>query len=72
MFGLAKCLKRAMNFKHVVYSHRDRLRWYFIDTQYHKYYFLSLNPLDIKYLLNGIFILIPPFSKNHIQGNWNE
>lgn len=61
-----------MKFKHVVYSHRDKLRWYFIDTQDHEYYFLSLNPLDIKYLFYGIFILIPPFCKKHIKGYWNE
>ena len=63
-----------MKIKHVVYSHREGLRWYFIDTMNPDkgpVYFLSLNPLDIKYLiLGGIHFLIPPFSKKHIKGNW--
>ena len=39
-----------MKLRHVVYSHREVLRWYFIDTQRPEkgaYLFLSLNPLDI-------------------------
>ncbi len=58
----------------VVYSHREGLRWYFIDTQNPEkgaHLFLSLNPLDIKYLFNGIHILCPPMKKEHIKGNWN-
>ena len=41
--------------KHVVYSHRDGLRWYFIDTERPHIgpsYFISLNPKDIKYIIN--------------------
>lgn len=59
-----------MNIRHVVYDRREGLRWYFVDTQTKKQYFLSLNPVDIKYLIYGVNILIPPFSKNHIKGNW--
>ena len=56
-----------MKIKHVVFSHYNCLRWYFIDIMTKKYYFLSLNIKDIKYLLNGINILIPPLTKNHIK-----
>ena len=59
-----------MNIRHVVYDRREGLRWYFVDTQTKRQYFLSLNPMDIKYLLYGVNILIPPFSKNHIKGSW--
>lgn len=59
-----------MNIKHVVYDRREGLRWYFVDTQTKRQYFLSLNPMDIRYLLYGVNILIPPFSKNHIKGSW--
>lgn len=59
-----------MNIRHVVYDHREGLRWYFVDTQTKRLYFLSLNPMDIKYLLYGVNILVPPLSKNHIKGNW--
>ena len=59
-----------MKIRHVVYSHREGLRWWFIDTQTGRKYFLSLNPLDIKYLVNGVNMLIPPFSINHIKGTW--
>ena len=49
-----------MKIRHVVFSHRIGLRWYFVDTE-KPYkgasYFLSLNPLDIKYLFYGIYIL---------------
>ncbi len=60
--------------KHVVFHHYEKLRWYFIDTQNPEegaHLFLSINPFDIKYLLNGIYLLIPPLNKNHIKGNWN-
>ena len=61
-----------MKLRHVVYSHREGLRWYFIDTQRPEkgaYLFLSLNPLDIKYLIyGGIHFLCPPLTKNHIKG----
>lgn len=59
-----------MNIRHVVYDRREGLRWYFVDTQTKRQYFLSLNPMDIRYLLYGVNILIPPFSKNHIKGSW--
>lgn len=63
-----------MKIRHVVYSHREGLRWHFIDTQNPEKgtsYFLSLNPLDIKYLiLGGIHFLLPPLCKSHIKGNW--
>lgn len=59
-----------MNIRHVVYDRREGLRWYFMDTLTKKQYFLSLNPSDIKYLLYGVNLLVPPFSKNHIKGNW--
>lgn len=58
-----------MKIRHVVFSHYDKLRWYFIDTYTRKYYFLSLNIKDIKYLFYGINILLPPLTKNHIK--WN-
>lgn len=56
--------------RYVVYSHRKGLRWYFIDTQRPEkgaYLFLSLNPLDIKYLRYGVHFLCPPLTKNHIK-----
>lgn len=60
--------------KHVVYSHRDGLRWYFIDTERPNIgpsYFISLNPKDIKYLLiGGLYLLLPPLKKSHIKGYW--
>ena len=62
-----------MKLRHVVYSHREGLRWYFIDTQRPEkgaYLFLSLNPLDIKYLFRGIYLLCPPLKKSHIKGKW--
>lgn len=59
-----------MNIRHVVYDRREGLRWYFVDTQTKRKYFLSLNPMDIRYLVYGVNILVPPFSKNHIKGNW--
>ena len=60
-----------MKLRHAVYSHREGLRWYFLDTQRPEkgaYLFLSLNPLDIKYLIyEGIHFLCPPLTKNHIK-----
>ena len=60
--------------KRVVYSHREGLRWYFIDTENPDKgpaYFLSLNPKDIKYLiLGGVYLLMPPTNKKHIKGTW--
>ena len=59
-----------MKIRHVVFSHYEKLRWHFIDTKTKRIYFLSINPLDIKYLFYGINILLPPFSVKHIKGNW--
>ena len=64
-------MEKFIQIKHVVFSHYENLRWYFIETKTKRMYFLSINPLDIKYLINGIFILVPPFSKKHIKGIWN-
>ena len=39
-----------MKLRHVVYSHREGFRWYFIDTQHPEkgaHLFLSLNPSGI-------------------------
>lgn len=63
-------MKKFIQIKHVVFSHYEKLRWYFMDTKTKKLYFLSVNPLDIKYLFYGIYVLIPPFTKRHIKGNW--
>ena len=60
-----------MKLRYTVYSHREGLRLYFLDTQRPEkgaYLFLSLNPLDIKYLIyGGIHFLCPPLTKNHIK-----
>ena len=60
-----------MKLRHVVYSHREGLRWWFIDTQRPEKgasLFLSLNPLDIKYLFRGgIHFLCPPLTVKHIK-----
>ena len=61
-----------MKIRYVVYSHREGLRWWFIDTQTVREYFLSLNPMDIKYLLNGISVLIPPLTTKHIRNCFGE
>ena len=56
--------------RHVVYSHRKGLRWYFIDTQQPEkgaYLFLSLNIFDVKYLKYGVHFLCPPLTKNQIK-----
>lgn len=58
--------------QHVVYSHRKGLRWFFKSTENARYFFVSLYPRDIKYLLCGIFLLIPPLSISHIKDNWNQ
>ena len=59
-----------MKIRHVVFSHYEKFRWYFVDTLTKRIYFLSINPLDLKYLFYGINILLPPFSVKHIKGNW--
>lgn len=53
--------------KHVVFDKYEHFRWYFIDTLTRKRYFISINPFDIKYIVNGLYILIPPLTKNHIK-----
>lgn len=63
--------------KHVVFSHYWNLRWWFVDTEnMNKYYYISLNPMDLKdglkdLFYNGLHILIPPFKREHIKGNWS-
>lgn len=59
-----------MKIRHVVFSRYEKLRWYFVDTLTKREYFLSVNPLDVKYLIYGINILLPPFSVKHIKGCW--
>jgi hypothetical protein len=58
------------NIRHVVFDRREGLRWYFIDTETKREYFLSLNPKDIKYLMYGVNFLLPPLNKKHIKGTW--
>lgn len=65
-----------MHIKHVVFVTYYNLRWFFIDTENpNKYYYISLNPLDLRQgikdlIRDGVNILIPPFKKEHIKGNW--
>ena len=59
-----------LNIRHVVFDRREGLRWFFVDTETKKEYFLSLYPSDAKYLLYGINFLIPPINKKHIKGIW--
>lgn len=61
---------KLFQIKHAVFSHYKKLRWYFIDTSDKTLYYLSINPFDIINLIYGIFILIPPYKKKHISGNW--
>ena len=58
--------------KHVVFDKREGLRWWFVDTERPMdRYILSLYPKDFKYLIrNGIYLLFPPFTTNHIRGIW--
>ena len=63
-------MRHFFHLRHVVFSHYEKLRWYFTDTETRRLYFLSINPFDVRYLVNGIFFLIPPLSKHHIKGNW--
>ena len=60
-----------MKIRHVVFSHYKKLMWYFVDTLTKREYFLSVNPLDVKYLIYGINILLPLFSIKHIKGVGN-
>lgn len=56
--------------QHVVYSHRERLRWYFKSTERKDTFVISLYPWDIRLLNKGLCLLLPPFKKEHIKGNW--
>lgn len=58
--------------KHVVFDRREGLRWWFVDTENPgRRYFLSLYPKDLKWLfINGIYIMVPPFMREHIRGIW--
>ena len=55
-----------------MFDKREGLRWWFVDTERPMdRYMLSLYPKDFKYLLiNGIYLLFPPFTTNHIRGIW--
>lgn len=58
--------------QHVVYSHREGLRWYFKSTERKDTSFvISLYPWDIRLLKYGFYLLIPPLKETHIKGNWN-
>lgn len=60
-----------ISIKHVVFEKFENFRWYFVDTENKdKKYFISINPKDIKYLVGGLFILLPSFRSSHIKGNW--
>lgn len=66
------CLKIMKNFiQHVVYSHREGLRWYFKSTEHKGTFVISLYPWDIRLLKYGLYLLIPPLKETHIKGNWN-
>lgn len=56
--------------RHVVYSHREGLRWYFKSTELKGMFIISLYPSDIRLLNKGLYLLLPPFKKEHIKGNW--
>ncbi len=57
--------------RHVVYSHRKGLRWYFKSTELKGMFVISLYPWDIRLLKYGLYLLIPPLKQTHIKGNWN-
>lgn len=56
--------------RHVVFSHRKSLRWYFKSTELKGMFVISLYPWDIRLLKYGLYLLIPPLKKSHIKGNW--
>lgn len=56
--------------RHVVFSHRKGLRWYFKSTDLKGMFVISLYPWDIRLLKYGLYLLIPPLKKSHIKGNW--
>lgn len=49
--------------QHVVYSHREGLRWYFKSTERKDTFVISLYPWDIRLLKYGFYLLIPPRSR---------
>ena len=58
--------------RHVVFTKREGLRFFFMDTQYpergDKQFMISFYPKDIVYLFyGGLFLLLPPFKKSHIK-----
>ena len=55
--------------QHVVYSHREGLRWYFKSTERKGTFVISLYPWDIRLLKYGLYLLIPPLKETHIKGN---
>ena len=57
--------------QHVVYSHREGLRWYFKSTERKDTFVISLYPWDIRLLKYGFYLLILPLKETHIKGNWN-
>lgn len=54
--------------QHVVYSHREGLRWYFKSTERKGTFVISLYPWDIRLLKYGLYLLIPPLKETHIKG----
>ena len=54
--------------QHVVYSHREGLRWYFKSTERKDTFVISLYPWDIRLLKYGFYLLIPPLKETHIRG----
>lgn len=61
-----------MKIRRAVYTYRKGLRWYFKDTQeINKFYFISLNPKDFWYILEGhLVFILPPTRIEHIKGIW--
>lgn len=60
----------TLRIRHVVFLYRKKLRWFFRCTDHEEIIFISLYPSDIRYLKYGICLLIPPFKRKHIKGNW--
>lgn len=56
--------------RHVVFSHRKGLRWYFKLTELKGIFIISLYPWDIRLLKYGLYLLILPFKKSRIKGSW--
>lgn len=53
--------------QHVVYSHREGLRWYFKSTERKDTFVISLYPWDIRLLKYGFYLLIPPLKETHMR-----